>query len=580
MIEPTHRSPARLSASSVTALPRWLLLPLLLAFLLTGLVGRSLWLTDAESFGRMWTMAHGDAAAWLLPGVAGAPTPQGGPLADWSGALALRLLGPLLGEPAAAAASIIGWSLAAAAALWFATLRLARREEAQPLAPVFGNEARRGDYARAVADIALLLFIGTIGMAPRLHEVQADAAAIALVSLALFALTAFEWRRLPAALAVGVAVGGLALTEGPLPALGLLGGCAAAMAGTFRPLRAGALAALGATLGALALWLAWPLLARVVAPGEAPGWFDAWLAWAASTPGWPEGTDALWLVRNATWFTWPLWPLAGWAVYAWRNDLMRAHLAQPLLVLAGLAVAMLASSPLREPALALLVPPLVLVAAFGATSLRRALQNLVDWFSIAVFSLMALFVWAYFLAATLGFPRAMAASVDRLAFHHAQAPPALALLLALAASALWLALVRWRVGHRPHVLWRGPLLSAGGVTMFWLVAHALFLPRADFIFSFQPLSQEIADALRQRAGAGDCVQAEHVPLAERALIAYYGGVHFEHAGGPACRFALQREDARFPLAGGTPAGASGSWQAVWQTRRRTRPEETWRLWQQ
>jgi len=51
------------------------------------------------------------------------------------------------------------------------------------------------------------------------------------------------------------------------------------------------------------------------------------------------GGSAVWLVRNATWYVWPLWPLALWALYAWRHHLRAAHIALPASVLAGLLLA-------------------------------------------------------------------------------------------------------------------------------------------------------------------------------------------------------------------------------------------------
>jgi 4-amino-4-deoxy-L-arabinose transferase-like glycosyltransferase len=582
MIEPRYRSPAHVPAQAAAALPRWLLLGLLAAYIVPGLFGHDLWTPDAQEFGRMWTLAHGHPADWWLPNVAGAATLREGPLPAWVGALAMRALGGLAGDPAAAAVSVLLWFALGAAALWSAAYRLARREEAQPVALVFGGEASRRDYARMLADISLLLYLGTIGIAQRLHEVQADCVTAALVAATLFCLTAAEWRRGVSSAAAGAAIGGLALTQGPLPAVGLLIGCGAAWwlsAGRRRDaLRSIATAA----VAAFAVAAAWPALAWWLQPRAAGAALAFWRNGFGALE-WVGASDAIWLIRNATWFTWPLWPLAAWAVYAWRLTLAAAHLGQPLLILAGLAASMVVSAPLNEHQLVALVPPLVLLAAFGATTLRRALDNLVDWFAIAVFSLFALFVWAYFVAMMTGSPRAMAASIARLApgFEAAWRPGAV--LAALAATALWAALVAWRIRVRPRVLWRGPLLSAGGVVMLWFVVNALYLPAVDYIFSLRMMAQEIATQVRFQLppaqAAAACIQTHRVPLAERAMLAYYGRLRFDRDGSAeTCPIALQRESSRSTIDAGPPLGGTDLWMPVWEGHRRARPDETWRLW--
>jgi hypothetical protein len=95
--------PVRLPAAATVALPRWAIFALCLLYILPGLIGRDPWKgDDASAFGVMWTMAHGSLSDWLWPHVAGMPTPEKGPLAYWIGALFIRLLGGVFGDPMAA----------------------------------------------------------------------------------------------------------------------------------------------------------------------------------------------------------------------------------------------------------------------------------------------------------------------------------------------------------------------------------------------------------------------------------------------------------------------------------------------
>ena len=118
-------TPSRLSAEAAVALPRLALLMLLAVFALPGVIGRDLWPEDASAFGRMWTMAHGTAADWWFPNVAGLATPQDGPFPFWLGAVAIRTLGRWLGEPEASRLSALAWFSVAALSMWGATRQFA-----------------------------------------------------------------------------------------------------------------------------------------------------------------------------------------------------------------------------------------------------------------------------------------------------------------------------------------------------------------------------------------------------------------------------------------------------------------------
>jgi hypothetical protein len=581
MSESLHRSPANVSAQAAAGMPRWALVLLLAAFIVPGLFAHDLWPQDAAGFGRMWSMAQGTAADWLLPNVAGLPTPQSGPLPSWVGAVFIRLAGRFVGDTNAAAAANLLWYPLAITALWLAVYRLARRDEAQPVAAAFGGEASRRDYARLEADVSVLLTVGTLGVIWRLHQTRADGASVAIVAVAMLAASLIEWRLGVAALLAGCAVGAFALTQGLLPAAGLLLGCIAIFWRSRHASKTTALRLAGcvAMLVGVAVLIggAWPLAALHWFPGAAEAYFDDW---RATLPlGLIGADDLVWLVRDGSWFFWPLWPLAGWALYAWRSSLGAPHLERPLLLLGGLALAMTVSAPIDERASVVILPPLVVLAAFGATTLRRALDNVVDWLAIALFSLCLVFLWAYYLAMQLGAPKAMAASIARLAPGFADHVHVPALALAAAATFVWAQLIAWRVLRRPRVLWRGPLLAAAGVTAVWIAANLLFLPAADYVFSYRRFATDVAAQLQARGLGQGCVQAHRVPLPERAIIAYYGRIRFDREGSSeTCRFSLHHVSRRSALDDDPPPGVRGMWELAWEGHRRARPEERWRIW--
>ncbi len=600
-------------------MPRWALVSLLAAFIVPGLFGHELWPQDATGFARMWSMAHGAAGHWLFPDIAGVPAVRDGPLPYWFGAALIRCFGGRFGETNAAAAANLFWYPLAIVALWQAVSRLARRDEALPVAGAFGGDASRRDYSRLVADIALLLAIGTIGVVLRLHQTHADAAAMAAVSVALLALSAIEWHRGLAAVLAGAAVGAAALIQGPILASGLLLGCILVFLGgqaapaAEEATRAGANDTLGtANAGAgdartyppasvrvgLALLVlavgagiaaAWPVLGFHFFPRQAASFFAAWEHANFAPDSLPLASPrsaahaGAWLLRTGVWFLWPLWPLAAWAVYAWRGSLRAPHLERPLLLLISIAAAMMASAPLDERALVDLIPPLVVLAAFGATTLRRALDNAIDWLAIAFFSLVLLFLWAYYAAMDLGVPHAMASSVARLAPGFRAEATLSTLVPAALVAVFWIYLIFWRVVRRPQVLWRGPMLAAAGVVAAWTTANLLYLPAVDYIFGYRSFSVGLATELRTRGWTGHgCVDAIHVPLAERAIVAYYGRIPFRRDGESAadCRFALQYVPHGRAAVDLPPfVGLGAAWHPVWEGRRRPRPQEIWRIWE-
>jgi 4-amino-4-deoxy-L-arabinose transferase-like glycosyltransferase len=585
-------SPARVTRAGAAKLPRAALLGLLAVYIVVGSSPHSPWPDEGIAFGAIWTMAHGHAADWWFPNVAGVRDSVEGPLPFWVGALFVRLLGGLLGDAWAARLTSALWFALATAALWYATFRFARRDEAQPVALAFGGQAEARDYGRMLADVSVLLLTGTLGIALRMHETHADAAIIAFGAVALFGVAmAFDHPR-RGGLLCGIASAGLALSYGPVPAAGLLAGCCVALVrtGSARALEAAG-ARIGETAGAIATAVvvaclftaAWPLAAWHHDPHHAQTFFSAtprgWWGPPLAAPG---AADASWFARTGAWYLWPLWPLAGWAVYAWRLVRPAAHIGAPGCIVLGLLVGAAVSAPVAEPSLAMLVAPLAALAAFGGTTLRRAADNLMDWLAIVLFSIAMLFVWAYFTAMATGLPPRMAASISHLAPGWRETPAAGLVALAGVATAVWIALVARRAAHPAGALWRGPLLAAAGVTGSWVVIVALFMPAFDYTQSHRDLALEIAERLPWAPGAqarGACLQAHRLPLALRALIAYDGNLRFGRGDdGEACAIALQRISGNSPLDEDPPPGHPGTWRPMWDGHRGARPSETWRLW--
>ena len=502
---PSRRAPAPrplLSSGSVARLPRWPLWLLCVAYVLPGFIGRDPWTGDGQTFGVAWLMAQGHSG-WLQPSLWGHPV-RGGWLAYWLGAVSIKVFGAALG---AAASSRLPFMLLLASCLaltWRAAYHLALRDEAQPVAPAFGEPVARRDYARAMADGALLSLLACLGLLVRGHETTPALVQLAGVCCLLLGLALLPSRTVQACLAL---LGGLlALALGGAPWLALF----AALLGL--PLLAAA--APRGHRGASAAALVVGAVCCVAVLLHLHG---------ATAARWPEWRSAQHFLGVLAWFVWPAWPLACWAVWRWRASLA----AWPVLAPLSLGLLCLLSAFLSSPGSAPLLPLLPSAAVLGSLALpvmRRGSLAALDWFALMFFSLLALVVWVLWLALLTGVPARPAANIARLAPGYHAHLRVLPLLLALAASLAWAAVAAWRAGRHRHPLWKGMVLSAGGVTLVWLLVTSLWLPVLDYASSYRALGLGIRAQLRHdHAGPRPPLQTLGLNPAQQGLLGYWSG---------------------------------------------------------
>ena len=174
----TQTTPAIVPQSAVRRLPRLALILFCVAYVLPGFLGREPWkLADVSAFGVMLEMAAGHSS-WWQPQVLGELVDEPGPLPYWLGAAFIRLL-PFLSADLAARIPFGGLLALTLACTWYAVYHLARQRGAQPVAFAFGGEAQPVDYARTLADAALLALVACLGLAQLSHEATPELARLA-----------------------------------------------------------------------------------------------------------------------------------------------------------------------------------------------------------------------------------------------------------------------------------------------------------------------------------------------------------------------------------------------------------------
>jgi 4-amino-4-deoxy-L-arabinose transferase-like glycosyltransferase len=528
-------TPAIVAERGVERLPRLALLLLCAAYVLPGIFGRAPWRNaDLTSFGFMASIAQGHAP-WWQPAIAGIPA-EGGPLPYWLGALAIKAL-PFLDAPVAARLPYALVLAGVLVAVWYTCFHLARTEAAQPVAFAFGGEAQAVDYARALADGALLALMASLGLLQLGHETTPELVQLLAVSVYLYGLAAAPFRRRRSRAAVLMALPMLAASGAPAVAcaLGLLGVLLnhRSSYGEAKDQRVWLLGAL--TLAVLAAWA-----------------FEGW-AWRLQ-PGIQLGS----LLSLLAWFCWPAGPLALWTLWRWRRHGLRRHITVPAIALLVPLAACIGMDG-AERALLLALPSLAILAAFALPTLSRGFAAAVDWFSVFFFSAAALFFWLYYLSMHTGWPSRPLANLRRLAEGFEPQFSVMALLSALGATAAWLALVRWRTARHRHALWKSLALPAGGVALGWLLVMSLLLPPLDYARSLAPLVARLKARMPDEV---QCLAAPGQNLATLAALEWHGGWTVQGQGSlseSACSHAVI--GAGLP----TPRG----WQVIAQVKRPT-----------
>ncbi|HXS54450.1 MAG TPA: glycosyltransferase family 39 protein [Usitatibacter sp.] len=478
-----------------TRLKSILFLVICATWLVPGLIGHDPWKVDeATAFGAVMEMLRtGD---WVNFRIVGEPWIGQPPLYLWVAAILVKLFGwamPL--HDAARLAS--GLFMAATLAFLSFTCH-----------ELMGERAGRG---------GVLLFIGSVGLLARSHEMITALAGLSGVSIALYGFALAARRPVAGGAVAGCGMGIAFLGNGflPLPMLVMTLGLLPLLAPFWRN-RGYGLTVLAAIACAAPLVAGWLLLLHHASPAL----LRTWLAQAAQThwndPSADEGPlELLYFVRILPWYAWPALPLAAWTIWRTRRTILaRKAVLLPLIAFVAFLIATsVFGSPRDIDALPLLLP-LAILGIAELDSLPRGAAAAFDWFGMTTFFLFAALLWMAWLAALTGKPDFAAALIRREVPNFHYAFNFLAVAFASLLTLLWAVVVArsLRSTRRALVNW------TSGITMVWMLVMTLGVPLVDQARSYRAVASRLVENLPPDFR---CVARENVGDAQRALLDYF-----------------------------------------------------------
>lgn len=539
--EPAAASPR--PSGRYRALKQFGLVLLCAAWVVLGLVGHDPWKTeDATAFGVTWDMMQRGNV--LAPSLVGEPFVDRPPLVYALAAFSGRLFTPWL-EPHDAARLAVGALLSATLIL----LSLTARELA----------------GRTMRWMPVLIFIGSIGLWDRAHQLSPE-----LGLLTGLAVAQYGW-----ALAVRRgASGGLVVGLGTAIAFlsyGFLGPVWIAITALLFPVlfapwrtRRYLLAMLTAGGVAIAGMAAWPLALASVSPSHLQAWWEgqslaAYFA-PLATDGWG---DPLYLAKNLPWFTWPALPLVLWTLWTrgrgFNGGMSSAAVQVPGALALAILIGLLLMPEPRAIHVMMLILPLSLLGALEVDTLKRGFSGALDWFGILTFGLLAALAWwAWWDAYAHGMSLPIARAFRDTAVGYRPSFHGRAVIVCVFLTVLWLSLVRpaRRSNRRAILNW------AAGTTLLWALYMTIWLPYLDSRRSYR----NVAETAALHLPANECVASRNLGEPQRALFYYFAGIVTEReevdpdTACPTLLVQYGRDDA--------DTAALEGWTQAWEGRRR------------
>jgi 4-amino-4-deoxy-L-arabinose transferase-like glycosyltransferase len=471
---------------------------LFVAWIIPGLIGHDPWKPDeAYGFGLAVHILHG--GSWVVPMLAGEPFVEKPPLYFLTAAACAALFSPPLAIDDAARLATAFYMALTALFLWL-TARLL--------------------YGTRHAHLALIAFLGCVGLTARGHQLLTDTALLAGLALGLYGLVHAAERPLRGAVCFGTGAGLGFMAKGLLApgVLGLVALMLPLASRTWRSHKHVLFVAVG--IATLLPWLTvWPAALYGAAPDLFREWFfdnnlGRFLGWNELGPR----TEHAHYLTILPWYSFPALPLAAWAVWAsYRAGGIPTGIRLLLTVFFSMLAVLSASANARDLYALPLLLPLALLVVPAVTTLPRIMRQVWYCASAVAFSLIASVAWFGWIALEFGVPHSVQQWLLQMSPSYEPHFRWLPFVAALTYTFVWVTLLRrLRPGlSRPFWTW------STGLTLLWTLAMTLYINWIDANKTYRPVFASLRAALPR---SYDCIASRGLGESERAMLQYFGGI--------------------------------------------------------
>jgi 4-amino-4-deoxy-L-arabinose transferase-like glycosyltransferase len=521
-----------------------LLIILCAIWLLMGLTGHQPWKPfESEAISTIKTIL--DNSNFIAPSAASNEQISNPPLYYLSAALTAKTIGGLL--PFHDAARI-------ATGLWMLTTLL--------MIGMTGRELWGKGFGRQTT----FIFISTLGLVVSAHTITPEVSSLAGIATSFYALALAKRRPYRASVLLGVGMGVSFLSTGLLPLSITLLTCVA-LPTFFSHWRTASFA----KVATVSLLIASPIILTwcVLCYNLDHQLFTAW--WGQSVRQFVQ-YEYLYFLNLLLWYAWPSLPLAGWALWRYRTQLIHQTKFQLCITFFIIAFVIIAIGSERKEIFALpLLIPLTALASGSIETLKRGAASALNWFGLILFGFLGFLVWLGWNAMMTGSP---AKIKERLIF--LSGLPQLnfsifAFTVASAITLIWLfAAFRSQQSNRAAATnW------AIGMTFVWTLLMTLWLPMIDSARSYAAVFTSLKNALPTEYA---CIASENLGASQRDLLHYYTDIKtysVQTSQYANCDLYLIQDD-RKPK----KVTLGTDWQQIWEGKRVSERKEKFRLFQQ
>ena len=421
-------------------------------------------------------------------------------------------------------------------------------------------------WGRGFGRQTTFIFISAIGLVTSAHTLTPEVSALAGISASFYALALAKRRPYRASALLGVGMGVSFLSTGLLPLSIILLSCFSlpCFFSVWRTISFAKVLSI-ATLIASAMILTWLWFSFNSTPKLLNNW------WLQSINQFGQYLH-LYFMNVLLWYAWPALPLAGWAIWRYRSQLLSQARFQLCITFFIVAFVLIGSAGETKGIFALpLLIPLTALASGSIETLKRGAAGALNWFGLILFGLLGFLIWLGWNAMMTGGP---AKIKERLIFLSGLTElnfSIFAFVIASAITLIWLfAAFRSQHSNRSAATnW------AIGMTFVWTLLMTLWLPMIDSARSYGPVFTSLKKALPENY---TCITSENLGNAQRDLLHYYADVK-TYAGQPGekvnCDLFLIQDNKKSKNNDFDP-----SWQLIWSGKRISERKEKFRLFQQ